>query len=69
MIVVSKPLGGLFSVPDFGLSEVLSIQREKRAKTIQRLAGHENKDKASYIKLTLKVMKKITFRLGNISKL
>lgn len=39
MIVVSKPLGGLFSVPDFGLSEVLSIQREKRAKTIQRLAG------------------------------
>ena len=54
MIVVSKPLGGLFSVPDFGLSDVLSIHREKRAKTIQRPAGHKNKDKASYIKIHLK---------------
>lgn len=29
MIVVSKPLGGLFSVPDFCLSDVLSIKQER----------------------------------------
>lgn len=27
MIVVSKPLGGLFSVADLGLSDVLSVKR------------------------------------------
>lgn len=31
MIVLSKPLGGLFKVPDFGLSDdVLSKNRERR---------------------------------------
>lgn len=29
MMVVSKPLGGLFRVPDFGLSNVLSKNREE----------------------------------------
>lgn len=35
MIVVSKPLGGLFSVPDFGLSDVLSIKRESGREQFQ----------------------------------
>lgn len=30
MMVVSKPLGGLLSVPDFGLSAVLSKKGRKR---------------------------------------
>lgn len=29
MRVVSKPLGGLFRVPDFGFSNVLSLKQER----------------------------------------
>lgn len=36
MIVVSKPLGGLLSVPDFGLSNVLSKNINKRKKNGER---------------------------------
>lgn len=49
MIVVSKPLGGLLSVPDFGLSNGLSKKNNKRRKKWRkRVTGFKIQIKTKY---------------------
>lgn len=49
MIVVSKPLGGLLSIPDFGLSNVLSKNINKRKKKWRkRVTGFKIEIKTKY---------------------